>query len=58
MRPRQRPHPRELRAVEIIGKKRDGLRVEPEELDCLVGEYVAGRVAEEEMAAFLIPGKK
>jgi len=54
VRPRQRPHPRELRAVEIIGKKRDGLRVEPEELDCLVGEYVAGRVAEEEMAAFLM----
>jgi pyrimidine-nucleoside phosphorylase len=54
VRPKHRPHPRELRAVDIIGRKRDGLHVEAEELDWLVSEYVAGRVAEEEMAAFLM----
>jgi pyrimidine-nucleoside phosphorylase len=51
---KSRPHRRELRAVDIIAKKRDGFGVEAEELDWFVGQYVAGRVAEQEMAAFLM----
>ena len=47
-------HPRNLRPINIIAKKRDGLRLEAEELDWFVGAYVAGRVTEEEMAAFLM----
>jgi pyrimidine-nucleoside phosphorylase len=54
MRPRSLTHPRALRAVHIIGKKRDGLRLSAEELDWFVSQYVAARIAEEEMAAFLM----
>ena len=53
--PKQRPgHPRGLCAVDVIARKRDGLRVEAEELHWFVSAYVAGGVAEEEMAAFLM----
>jgi pyrimidine-nucleoside phosphorylase len=47
-------HPRNLRPLDVIARKRDGLRLEAEELDWFVSAYVSGRVTEEEMAAFLM----
>ncbi|UCH36681.1 MAG: thymidine phosphorylase [Armatimonadota bacterium] len=43
-----------MRALDVIARKRDGLRLDAEELDWLIAAYVAGRVSEEEMAAFLM----
>ncbi|HUT74220.1 MAG TPA: thymidine phosphorylase [Armatimonadota bacterium] len=54
MRRQPAPHPYDLRAVDVIARKRDGLPLEPEELDWFISAYVAGAVAEEEMAAFLM----
>ena len=52
---KQRPgYACDLRAVDLIAKKRDGLRLEAEELDWLITAYVGGAVAEEQMAAFLM----
>jgi len=54
MHKRRPTHPRDLRAVDLIAKKRDGLRLSAEEVDWLIASYVAGAVAEEMMAAFLM----
>ena len=40
--------------VELIRRKRDGGRLDDEEIDWLIGTYVAGRVPEYQMAAFLM----
>ena len=43
-----------MRAVDLIEKKRDGAELAPSEIRWLVGEYVAGRVPDYQMAAFLM----
>ncbi|MBC7221182.1 thymidine phosphorylase [Candidatus Bipolaricaulota bacterium] len=43
-----------MRAVDLIEKKRDGVELAPSEIRWLVEEYVAGRVPDYQMAAFLM----
>ncbi|QAA77255.1 MAG: Pyrimidine-nucleoside phosphorylase [Candidatus Bipolaricaulis sibiricus] len=43
-----------MRAVDLIEKKRDGNELAAGEIRWLVGEYVAGRVPDYQMAAFLM----
>ncbi|MBC7170360.1 thymidine phosphorylase [Candidatus Bipolaricaulota bacterium] len=43
-----------MRAVDLIEKKRDGAELSAGEIRWLVGEYVAGRVPDYQMAAFLM----
>lgn len=47
-------HPRDLRAVDLVARKRDGRRISAEEVAWLIGRYVGGAVGEELMAAFLM----
>lgn len=43
-----------MRAVDLIEKKRDGGELAPSEIGWLVAEYVAGRVPDYQMSAFLM----
>ena len=43
-----------MRAVDLIEKKRDGGELSPAEIGWLVAEYVAGRVPDYQMSAFLM----
>lgn len=43
-----------MRAVDLIERKRDGEELAPDEIRWLVGEYVAGRVPDYQMSAFLM----
>lgn len=43
-----------MRAVDLIERKRDGGELAPDEIRWLLGEYVAGRVPDYQMAAFLM----
>ncbi len=43
-----------MRAVDIIERKRDGVELTAEEIRWLVGRYVAGRVPDYQMAAWLM----
>jgi len=45
-----------LRAVDVIGRKRDGEQVDAAELSWLVGGFLDGTVTEGQMAAFLMAG--
>ena len=43
-----------MRAVDLIEKKRDGEELSPEEIRWLISEYVAGRIPDYQMSAFLM----
>ncbi|MCD6128906.1 thymidine phosphorylase [Candidatus Bipolaricaulota bacterium] len=43
-----------MRAVDLIEKKRDGEKLSPEEIRWLISEYVAGRIPDYQMSAFLM----
>ena len=43
-----------MRAVDLIEKKRDGKELSPEEIRWLISEYVAGRIPDYQMSAFLM----